>query len=102
MSVLVILRVPTDAATFQRVASDNADAMNGISERSRGRGAIHHAFYEGDGEVLVVDEWDKAESFESFFADEGPNIGPLMAQAGVEGPPPPPTFYRKLDTPDEF
>src|SRR4051812_13811443 len=98
MSVLVILRVPTDAASFERVAAENSDTMKGITDRSRDRGAIHHAFYEGDGEVLVVDEWDSAESFQAFFEDEGPNIGPLLAAAGVQGEPGPATFYRKIDT----
>ena len=102
MSVLVILRVPTDGASFERVAAESGDSMKGIAERGRGRGAIHHAFYEGDGAVFVVDEWESAEKFQSFFEDEAPNIGPLMAQAGVEGQPGPPSFYRKLSTADEF
>jgi heme-degrading monooxygenase HmoA len=103
VSVLMVLKVPADAETFQRVAAENKDAMAGIAERARGRGAIHHAFCVGDdGQVVIVDEWDAPESFEAFFEAEAPNIGPLMAQAGAEGPPGAPTFYRKLDTADEF
>ena len=103
MSVLMVLPVQTDGETFQRVASENADSIKGIAERAKGRGAIHHAFYAGDdGKVYVVDEWDSPESFQAFFAEEAPNIGPLMQQAGVQGEPGPAQFYRKLDTPDEF
>jgi heme-degrading monooxygenase HmoA len=97
----MVLRVPgADGAAFEKVASDNADTIRGISDRAKGRGAIHHAFFEGDGEVVVVDEWDSAESFKAFFEDEGPNIGPLMAQLGAQ--PADPVFYRKLSSGDDF
>jgi hypothetical protein len=96
----MVLRVKGDPSGFQQVAQDNAEAMQGIAERGRGRGAIHHAFYIGDGEVLVVDEWDSAESFKSFFEDEAPNIGPLMEQAGMH--PTEPEFYEKVDSADQF
>lgn len=98
----MILRVPTDAASFQAMADANRDVMKGIAERGRERGAIHHAFYEGDGEVLIVDEWESQEAFEGFFQDEAANIGPLMAEAGVEGQPGPATFHRKFETGDAF
>jgi heme-degrading monooxygenase HmoA len=101
MSVLMILRVPTDAASFEAVAADNRDAMKGIAERAQEQGAIHHNFYEGDGEVLIVDEWDSPESFQRFFEQEGPTIGPLMAQAGatVQSQP---SFHRPLSVGDQF
>ena len=100
MSVLVVLPVNVDPEAFKKVASENAEAMQGIAERAKGRGAIHHAFVASDSEVRVVDEWDSAESFLSFFEDEGPNIGPLMAQANAQ--PGEPKFYDKLDTSDAF
>ena len=64
--------------------------------------AIHHDFYEGDAEVIVVDEWDSPESFQGFFEAEGENIGRLMAAAGAAGEPAPPLFYRKMSLGDEF
>jgi len=100
VSVLVVLRVKVDPEAFKKVASENQDAMRGITDRSRSRGAAHHAFYAGDGEVLVVDEWDSADSFKAFFEEEGPNIGPLMAQAGAQ--PGEPEFYEKVDSADSF
>jgi heme-degrading monooxygenase HmoA len=102
MSVLMMLRVPVDAAAFERMAAEHADDLKGISERARGRGAIHHAFYEGDGEVIIVDEWETPEAFTTFFDDEAENIGPLMAAAGVGGAPGQPVFHRKLSTGDDF
>ena len=58
-------------------------------------------FMAGDGKVMVADEWDSAESFQTFWEESGNDIGPLMAQAGVTNQPEP-TFWRPLDTPDRF
>ena len=101
MSVLMVLRVPgASGEAMQRVAAERGDEFLAIAERAKGRGAIHHAFYEGDGEVIVVDEWDSPESFQAFFEDEAPNIGPLMEAVGAQ--PTEPTFYRKVSLGDEF
>jgi hypothetical protein len=102
MSVLMILRVPAEAANLEQAVEQNRDLLLGIAERAKGRGAIHHDFYAGDGEVIVVDEWDSPESFHGFFEAEGENIGQLMAAAGVQGQPGPPAFYSKLDLGDAF
>ena len=100
MSVLMVLRVSgTNAAAMRDAAAENPE-FTGIAERAKGRGAIHHAFFEGDGEVVVVDEWESAEAFQSFFEDEAPNIGPLMQAAG--GQPGEPAFYEKIALGDEF
>lgn len=100
MSVLVVMKLQVDRDAFERVANAHPDEMKAISERSKGAGAIHHAFFAGDGEVVIVDEWDKAENFQAFFEAEGPNIGPLMAEAGAQ--PAEPKFYEKVDTTDVF
>jgi heme-degrading monooxygenase HmoA len=100
MSVLMVLEVTVDPEAFKRVASENEEAMTGIAGRGKERGAISHMFVAGDGKVMVVDEWDSADSFNAFFEAEGPNIGPLMAQAGAQVGEP--RFYEKIDTPDAF
>lgn len=102
MSVLMVLRVPADADALKRATEQDRDAFLGIAERAKERGAIHHDFYGGDGECLVVDEWDSPESFQAFFEAEGANIGQLMAAAGVQGEPDAPQFYEKLSLGDEF
>jgi heme-degrading monooxygenase HmoA len=101
MSYLMVMRINVSPDDFDRVAQENADSMREISERSKDVGAIHHAFYAGDGEMLVVDEWDSPDSFQKFFEAEQPNIGPLMQAAGVQGEPQI-TFYRKSDSLDAF
>lgn len=99
----MVLKIPVDAEGMRRAADEQSDLMKGITARARDRGAIHHAFYAADdGSMLVVDEWDSAESFQGFFEAEGENIGQLMQAAGATGEPDPPRFYEKLSLGDEF
>jgi hypothetical protein len=101
MSYLMVMRLKANPDDVERVATGNDEEMRGISERSKEAGAIHHAFYAGDGEALVVDEWDSPESFQKFFGAEQSNIGPLMQSAGVQGEPDI-QFFRKIDSADAF
>jgi heme-degrading monooxygenase HmoA len=98
----MMLRIPVDAAGLERAAQENGDLIKGIAGRARERGAIHHDFYEDDGEVIVVDEWESPEAFQAFFDAESGNIGQLMQAAGATGAPAPPTFHRKMSVGDEF
>ena len=97
----MVLRVPVDPASFEQATKDNNELLMGIAGDAKGRGAIHHSFYAGDGEILVVDEWDSPESFQSFFSDNGDKIGQLM-QAAQAGEPGAPSFYTKVSVGDEF
>jgi hypothetical protein len=96
----MVMRLQADPDGLKRAVEAHPEEMRAISERSQARGAIHHAFFVGDGEVLIVDEWDKPESFQAFFEEEAPNIGPLMQEAGAQ--PGEPKFYEKVDSADVF
>ncbi|HEY3727246.1 MAG TPA: hypothetical protein VGL51_08745 [Solirubrobacteraceae bacterium] len=102
MSVMMGMRLVVDPARFEEVLNANRDRAMAISERGKQAGAIHHRFYanQAGGEVLIVDEWPDAESFQKFF-ESGSDVGELMGQAGVTGQPQP-EFWRELDTPDKF
>ena len=100
MSVLVIARLKIDPAKFDALVERRGAEMPAISQRGKAAGAIHHQFAAGDGEVLIIDEWDEADHFGAFFAGQ-PEIADLMADGGVEGPPDV-SIYRILDTPDRF
>jgi hypothetical protein len=102
MSYVIMLRVPGAAGNFESMARDNADTLKGIADRGREAGAKHHAFYESNGDVVVIDEWDDPANFERFFESEQGNIGPLIEAAGATGAPDAPEVLRKLDSPDEF
>lgn len=102
MSVLMVLKIPAAPTDLERVAQEDSDRLMAIGEAAKEAGAIHHAFFEGDGEVIVVDEWPDPESFNAFFQSQSEQIGQLMGAAGATGEPAPPRFYRKLDTGDDF
>jgi len=54
-----------------------------------------------DGNVLIIDEWDSRESFDTFFAAQQDDIQPIAAAGGVTGPPTS-TTYRIIDSSDRF
>lgn len=101
MSVMMGLRLTADPQQFEQTAKDNEALLQSIVERAKQAGAIHHAFYAGDGEVLIVDEWPDEASFQGFFDSTGDKIGELMGKAGVSNEPQP-LFWRLMDTNDQF
>jgi hypothetical protein len=54
----------------------------------------------GKGELIVIDEWDTAEHFQSFFA-ANPKIGDVMGSIGMNGAPTI-TIYDSIDGPGTF
>jgi hypothetical protein len=74
--------------------------MRRIAEAAKAAGAVRHTFAGGDNEVLVIDEWPDAQSFEAFFASQ-PDIAEVMRDGGAQGAPVT-SVYRKLNTPDQF
>jgi hypothetical protein len=101
MSVIMALRMTVDPARFEQTANDNEEHLKAIAEQAKQAGAIKHAFFAGEGEVMVVDEWPDEQSFLGFFEAQGGPIGELMQSAGVSNEPQP-TFWRAIDTPDRF
>jgi len=100
MSVIMTLRVPGSPAKLEQFTAENPDAVRGISEKAQGYGVIAHRFYGSDNEIMVVDEWPDPESFQRFFKDMEPEIGPIMEQVATGEPVI--TFWRKLETGDDF
>jgi hypothetical protein len=102
MSVLVTILVRGDAAKLEQIAADDPGRMQAISEQGRKAGATSHRFYAtDDGDVMVVDEWPDAASFNGFFQAMESEIGPLMQEAGVTSEPVV-RFWRKLETLDDI
>jgi hypothetical protein len=100
MSVLVVVKVPGDTATFRAALADRADEFETIAARGREAGAVHHRFGVGDGFVLVVDEWDSAESFQQFFGD--PKLQEFIGEVGGDPAEPEITITEAIDSPDQF
>jgi heme-degrading monooxygenase HmoA len=102
MSVIVTLRMKGDASTLEQVAKGNPERIETIIGHAKELGLIAHRFYgSDDGQLMVVDEWPDAESFQRFFSEMGPEIGPFMAEAGIPEQPEV-VFWRKLDTRDDY
>jgi quinol monooxygenase YgiN len=99
MSVIMTMRVPGDPEKLERLAAENADVLRGVAERGKAAGVIAHRFYGSDGQIVVVDEWPDAETFQRFFASEQDTIGPMMQEVATGEPEI--TFWRKLETGDE-
>lgn len=100
MSVIVTLRARADAAKIEAFAAADPSRMQAIVAKARQHGLIAHRFHANDdGEIMVLDEWPDAESFQQFYAAEEAAIGPLMAELGAGEPEI--TFWRKLETGDE-
>jgi heme-degrading monooxygenase HmoA len=87
VSVLVTIRVPvSDVAKAIEGLQGNAKFLEEISASVKGAGMLHHRFVAGDGEIMVVDEWETAEQFQSFF-DGNPQVAEVMGSIGMSGPP---------------
>jgi hypothetical protein len=99
MSVIVTVSVTGDPATFEQQAAAQADVIERIMDVAKRHGLIAHRWYGADGRYMAVDEWPDEDSFNAFFNEAQPDIGPLMQSAGVTSPPDA-TFWRTLDIPD--
>jgi hypothetical protein len=99
MSVIMTLRVSGDPQALERLAQEDRDRMQSILEAAKKHGLIAHRFYGSDGQIMVVDEWPDAESFQRFFDEQQPAIGPMMQQVATSEPEI--TFWTKLETGDE-
>ena len=87
MSVVVTIHFPvSDVAKDIEGLHDNAEFLEEITASTKGAGVIHHRFVSGDGELVVIDEWETAEQFQSFF-DGNPKVAEVMASIGMTGAP---------------
>ncbi len=85
MSVLIVQRVVGDTAQFEAFMAANGQLVEQLTERARAEGCLAHRFAVGNGEVVVVDEWETAQQFEAFISS--PEIQEVMVQMGAQGEP---------------
>lgn len=87
MSVTVVLHIPvSDVTKAVEALHANAKLLEEITESTKSAGMLHHRFLSGDGELVVIDEWETTEQFQSFF-EGNPKVATVMEAAGVTGPP---------------
>ena len=99
MSVIMTLRVSGDPDKLERLAAENPDVLAPIIAQAKEHGMIAHRFYGSDGQIMVVDEWPDAESFQRFFEAARGEIEPMMQKVATSEPEI--TFWRELKTGDE-
>jgi hypothetical protein len=100
MSVIVIGKMQVDPAALEKLWVDRKADFVKVSEEAKAAGALHHRWGIGSGEVVIIDEWPDAASFQSFFGGNAV-IPTLMQEAGVEGAPDF-TIVEAKTGPDEF
>jgi len=99
MSVLVTMKVQGDTDQFRRFVATEGDRLRELAQSARDAGAIHHRFGVGDGFVVVVDEWDSAESFQGFISSDV--IVAVIGEMGGQGEPVV-DITEAVDSPDQF
>jgi heme-degrading monooxygenase HmoA len=101
MSVTVTIRIPvSDVAKAIEGLHGHATLLEEVSASTRGKGALHHRFVAGDGELMVIDEWETAEQFKSFF-EGNPQVAEVMTEVGMTGPPTV-SVFASVDGPGHF
>lgn len=85
MTVLIVQRVPGDTAQFQAYMDANAQLVEQLTDRAKAEGCLAHRFAVGEGEVVVVDEWESAQQFEAFISS--PELQKVIGEMGAHGEP---------------
>jgi hypothetical protein len=87
MSVTVIAHFPVaDIKKATAGLQANAALLEEITEDTKAGGLIHHTFVAREGELVVIDEWETAAQFQSFFEGNA-KVAKITELVGVTGPP---------------
>ena len=101
MSVTVIIRFPvSDVAKAVEGMRAHASLLEKITESNKNSGNVHHRVLTGDGELVVLDEWETAEQFQSFFEGSS-DVQQVISELGVAGPPTV-SVFSSVDVPGTF
>ena len=100
MGVLIIGKFKGDTAKFRQAMVDRAGEFAKIAGESKTVGALHHRFGVGDGYVVIVDEWESVEQFQTFMAD--PDLQAFIGSVGGAPEPPEVIVAEAITSPDQF
>ena len=100
MSVLIIGKFQGDTDKFRRSLVERAGEFEKWGAAGRAAGARHHRFGVGDGFVMVIDEWERVEQFQQFFAN--PELQAFIGTIGADPGPPEMIIAEAVASPDEF
>ncbi len=87
MSVVVTIHFPVaDVSKAIEGLRSNASFLEEITASTKGAGMLHHRFLAGNGELVVIDEWETADQFHSFF-EGNPKVAQDTESVGMTGTP---------------
>ena len=98
--MLIVAKFTGDTDKFTQALVDRASEFVEIADRAGSDGAIRHRFGVGDGFIVVSDEWESVQHFESFFSD--PNLQAFIGSVGADPGPPELTVAEAISSPDEL
>jgi hypothetical protein len=101
VSVLVIGHMTVDPENLVKLWADRKADFEAVAKEAKAAGALHHRWAFGDGQVVILDEWPDAQSFQKFFESQA-TIPELMQAGGVQGPPSFEIVEARTDAPDQF
>jgi hypothetical protein len=101
VSVIVIVRCAvSDVGKAVEYAKGNADVPEDITAYGKSLGQIGHRIATDGKDLVVIDEWPDADTFNTFFAG-ATRMGEFLIGAGVVGEPEV-TILDPLDVPGTF
>ena len=87
MSAIVIVRFPvSDVAKAIDGLRVHAALLEEMTKANKTAGNLGHRVCAGDGELVIVDEWETVEQFQGFYANNA-NVERITSELGVTGPP---------------
>ena len=101
MSVIVIARFTvSDIGEAVEWAKANAEVPEDITAYGKSLGQIGHRIVTDATDLVVIDEWPDADTFNEFFAG-ATRMGEFLSGAGIVGEPEV-TIFDALDVPGTF
>ena len=100
MSTLVVMKFKGDTETFRRALTERAAEFTRIADAAQGAGGVHHRFGIGDGEVVVMDEWESVAAFQKFFSD--PGLQEFIGSVGAAPEPREIIVSESVDSADQY
>jgi quinol monooxygenase YgiN len=85
VGVLIVMTVPGDTAQFESFVAGNKQLVEELTEKAKAGGCTSHRFAVGEGQIIVVDQWESAEQFQAFIGS--PEIQQVLGQMGATGEP---------------
>jgi hypothetical protein len=58
VGVLIVMTVPADTAQFESFVAGNQTLVEDLTEKAKAGGCTSHKFAVGEGQLIVVDQWE--------------------------------------------